>query len=174
MTKRKKSLKNISFTNAARKRQQTLNWLLGVDWPFSIWFSLFIGLFQRNFSILARKMRHSARQSDNQPKLNVCKGVTSVLNYGNASRVLDTHLSGWSKQKNVVAVVEDRTATLPQHAMERKPEYIWLPLLCTCQITGSSLGRGDKQKYMLAVSSPAWWRKIALAKLDMCHTCPQP
>ena len=99
MTKRNKSLKNISFTNAARKRQQTLNWLLDVDWPFIIWFSLFIGLFQRNFSILARKMRHSARQSDNQPKLNVYKGVTSVLNYGNASRVLDTHLAGGPNKK---------------------------------------------------------------------------
>ena len=32
-----------------------------------IWFSFFIGLFQRpaKFSILARKMRHNARQSDN-------------------------------------------------------------------------------------------------------------
>ena len=44
------TLKNIFFTSAVRKRQQTLKWLLDFDWllrSYDYLILIFIGLFQR-------------------------------------------------------------------------------------------------------------------------------
>ena len=68
MTTNEYNLNNNSFINAVRKRQQTLYWLLDFDWLLTacdyliLTFHLFILV---KFFILARKMRHNARQSDN-------------------------------------------------------------------------------------------------------------
>ena len=64
-----KTLKNIFFTNAVRKRQQTLKCLLDFDWLLRSYDYLILTFLLVYFSwlkyILAHKMRHNARQSDN-------------------------------------------------------------------------------------------------------------
>ena len=52
------------FISAARKRQQTLKWLLDFDWLLKLFDSLLVYFGGLKY-ILARKMRHNARQSDN-------------------------------------------------------------------------------------------------------------
>ena len=61
-------LKNISFTKAVKRKTNTVmgsRFFSGCFHRAIIWFSLFIGLFQRAKIYLTRKMRHNARQSDN-------------------------------------------------------------------------------------------------------------
>ena len=64
------------FTSAVRKRQQTLKWHLDFDWLLRSYdYSILIFLlvyFSGLKYILARKVRHNARQSDNNGSFYCC------------------------------------------------------------------------------------------------------